>query len=173
MLIIITPDNKTIADHNIVLCADTASQAAITKIRASVVTINQHIASFKQVTKTDDSDEGESTEGNEVVKYYDGSTLKKILTIYFGETGKLVEEYYFDKNTLIFFYSVEYRYGIPLNATKHPEKIKSIPKTEKRYYFSGNVIIKALTKPVAITSVAGMQKQAILTLKEAKKISAL
>ena len=71
---------------------------------------------------------GESSEGGEVKKYYEGDTLRKIVSLYFGEMGKVVNEYYFLGGVLCFAYITRLYYDKPLSG--------KVTKTEKdRYYF--------------------------------------
>ncbi len=56
---------------------------------------------------------GETTEGGFIAAYLDGKALRKITATYYKETGKLIEEYYFDRNDLIFAFVQEYFYSRP------------------------------------------------------------
>ncbi len=93
------------------------------KIRAEYARIN----SLKMRTTKKDAEE-QSTEGGEVTRYYDGNVLRKIVAVYYGESGRATCEYYFLNGQLAFAYYVDYNYDKPLSG-----KVKS--KEENRFYF--------------------------------------
>src|ERR1700754_2437260 len=77
--------------------------AKINFIKAQYADINSHLKSYRKVAKEDTA---ETTEGNEVLLYFNGSEIRKIQATYYGETGKAVDEYYFNEKKLIFYYRV-------------------------------------------------------------------
>ena len=95
----------------------------------------------------------ESTEGGQATAFYDGSNLKLIEEIWFGETGKRKIEYYFDSGQLFFALDIDYDYNRPIywdslsakesNDSEVFDAKKTIVK-EDRYYFSNKKLIRWL-----------------------------
>lgn len=84
---------------------------------------------------------GQSAEGGNMIAYYDNVNLKKIIAIFYGETGQTTTEYYFNtKSQLFFAYSKTNIYDKPIYIKG--SKIKSVE--EKRYYFFNNKLFKWL-----------------------------
>lgn len=83
---------------------------------------------------------GESTEGGELKSYTQNGELKKMVVSYFGEMGKLVEEYYFFKEQLFFAFIQRYSYDKPIYV-EH-SKVEKIE--EERYYFHKDKLIRWL-----------------------------
>src|ERR1700761_1505761 len=75
--------------------------------------IETNLKSYKKTVANIDEEEG--GEGSEVVKYTDNKLTKKIKVSSMGETGNLVEEYFFFEGKLIFYHSVESKYNMPVN----------------------------------------------------------
>lgn len=83
---------------------------------------------------------GETTEGGFIAAYRDGMDLREIRATYYKETGKLIEEYYFNENDLIFALVQEYFYNKPIG--EQGSKIASIK--EDRFYFNKKSMLKWL-----------------------------
>ncbi|HEV7683768.1 MAG TPA: hypothetical protein VGO68_16690 [Pyrinomonadaceae bacterium] len=98
----------------------------IQSIRKQYLAINKRVGSYKKVKK---ELSGFSLEGGEMVAYFDGPTIVKIVATYYGETGKSLEEYYFEKEKLSFVYRKESRYNRPLSG-------KVVHSFENRFYFA-------------------------------------
>ena len=111
-------------------------------IRTQYAEINKNLKSYRKVTKTDTA---ETTEGNEVLLYYNSDEIKKIAATYYGETGKAVEEFYFFNNKLIFFYYVDYHYDAPISVPKNKVKIAST--AEERVYLHDSKIFLVKKRP--------------------------
>ena len=109
----------------------------ISDIREKFGAINYNINSYKKVTK-DLMDE--STEGGVLEGYFKNGELKKIVVSYYGEMGKLIEEYYFWDNDLFFVFTQEYSYNMPINMDG--SKVDKI--YENRYYFHNDKLIRWL-----------------------------
>jgi len=113
----------------------------INDIRAKYKNIKNNLSNYNNVKK---DIWGESTEGGEGIAYYDKNDIKLIVLKWFGESGKRIIEYYFDRNKLIFAFDRNFRYNVPIymdkaNAKKNgfteyfdPEKTIIL---EDRYYF--------------------------------------
>ncbi len=110
-------------------------------IKAQCTLTNSKLKSLKKITKEDTA---ESTEGNEVLLYFDDSEIKKIQATYYGETGKAVDEYYFFNKKLIFYYRIESRYVVPINVNSNA-KIASV--IRQRYYFNENNLFMVKIDP--------------------------
>ena len=79
----------------------------------------------------------ESAEGGEITAYFSGPSLRKLVGIFFGETGKTVEEYYFWDERLIFVLRINSNYDKPLSGV-----IRS--QSEERFYFADDTLIRWL-----------------------------
>ena len=111
-------------------------------IRAEYAKVN----SEKQTLKTIEL-EGQSTEGGELKIYKDvGGNVRKLIAIYYGEMGKIVEEYYIKETQLFFAYIRRYQYNAPVYMDEQTaEEMGAEPfddsKTkvlEYRYYFGAD-----------------------------------
>lgn len=100
-------------------------------IRRQYLTINKRVGRYKKVKK---ELSGFSLEGGEMVAYFDGPAIVKIVANHYGETGKSLEEYYFANEKLIFVYFKESRYSQPLSG-------KVIHSYENRFYFANDRLI--------------------------------
>lgn len=83
---------------------------------------------------------GKSTEGGVVTAFYDNKVFKKVITTFYGEMGKTVTEYYFNKDGLSFVFNVKYLYDKPI----YEKGSKIVSTQENRYYFLNNQLIKWL-----------------------------
>lgn len=92
-----------------------------------------------EVTTADDNDK--SSEGGVIEYYSRNGELKKVVTKYYGESGKSITEYYVKNNNVYFVYDADYHYNVPSYIDKTFDKKKTEIK-EKRYYFDsdGNLI---------------------------------
>lgn len=109
----------------------------ISDIREKFGAINYNINSYRKEKK---DLMGESTEGGKLEGYYKNGELKKIVTSYYGEMGKLIEEYYFWGNDLFFVFIQNYSYNIPMYMDD--SKVDKID--ENRYYFHNDNLIRWL-----------------------------
>jgi hypothetical protein len=129
--------NKKLFSYTI----DTIISNQINFIKQKSIEINTNLNSFKKIDK-DISDE--STEGGDIIKYYDGLEIKKITETFYGEMGKSNEEFYYHNGQLIFYYSVKENYNMPM----YMKGSRVTSKVETRYYFLNNRIIKYLYNPI-------------------------
>ena len=106
-------------------------------IRKKFGDINNNINSYKKIKK---DLKGESSEGGELKGYFNNEELKKIVVSYYGEMGKLIEEYYFWNNNLFFVFTQDYLYNMP--KIMDGSKVEKID--ENRYYFSAGKLIRWL-----------------------------
>lgn len=119
------------------------SDNRIAYIKKQFAQINQQLKNYRSKETTDDES---STESNAVTGWFDGKELKKITVTYYGETGKLNIEYYFDHNQLLFFYSAEQRYDRPYYVNPNAPLKTSIT-NEQRFYFDNDKIVSYVLKP--------------------------
>jgi hypothetical protein len=106
----------------------------IQSIRRQYAAINKRVGRHKKIKK---ELSGFSLEGGEMVAYFDGPTIVKVVATYYGETGKSLEEYYFANEKLIFVYRKESRYNRPLSG-------KVVHSYENRFYFADDRLIEWL-----------------------------
>lgn len=109
----------------------------ILEIRKKYADINNNINSYKKVKR---DLIGESTEGGELEGYLNNGELKKLIATYYGEMGKLIEEYYFWDNRLFFVFTQDYIYNKPMSM----DGSKVEKKDENRYYFHKDKLIRWL-----------------------------
>jgi len=148
--------------------AQTANYAdKINVIKKEFFAINTQLNSFKRIEKTDTI---ETTEGNKILKYFKGNKLKMLRATYYGETGKLVDEYYFDDNRLIFYYSVRSQYVAPINVNSNG-KIRS--KEEARLYLDNSNVLLANLSPKKDISKNELKKLGDHTRSEASRLERL
>ena len=109
----------------------------INTIRKEYSEINSKVAKYHKVEKNVFD---QSAEGGVIIAYYDNKDLKKANTTFYGEMGKVMTEYYFNKDGLIFAYSIEYNYDKPM----YIKGSKIVSMQENRYYLFRNQLIKWL-----------------------------
>jgi hypothetical protein len=107
----------------------------VKEIRNEYHRINSNSSNLKIVSH---DIEGQSTEGGELKKFYEGNILKKAILTFYGEMGMNFTEYYFKDGNLIFSYKVEKWYNKPM--TMEGSKIYSV--VENRYYFYNQKLIQ-------------------------------
>src|SRR5580765_851415 len=125
----------TLAAFSVAGKVPTVPQAdAVEPIRQHYANINQNMARYRRVKK---NLAGFSAEGGELVAYFHGPSVMKMVATFFGESGRAVEEYYFWNGQLIFVLQTENRYDKPLSG-------KVVKKTENRFYFKDDKLIRWL-----------------------------
>ncbi|MEK6333627.1 MAG: hypothetical protein AABM67_01685 [Acidobacteriota bacterium] len=114
--------------------AGSVAQSAdpIASIRQHYAQINRNAALYKKVKK---ELSGFSAEGGELLAYFHGPSVMKIVATFFGESGKASEEYYFWDGQLIFVLRKDFQYNKPLSG-------KVIRTTENRFYFNSGKLIR-------------------------------
>ena len=104
----------------------------IASIRRRYTEINRSVAKYKKVKK---ALSGFSAEGGELVAYFDGPGIVKMVATFYGETGKAAEDYYYHDGKLIFVLRTDYRYSKPMSG-------KVVRTTLNRFYFSNDKLIR-------------------------------
>lgn len=114
--------------------AEVSPQAGdpIQTIRERYATINRSAAGYKSVKK---KLSGFSAGGGDLVAYFDGSKLMKIVATHLGEGGRAVEEYYYWDGRLIFIYRKDSIYDSPVSG-------KVARTEENRFYFDNDRLIR-------------------------------
>src|SRR5438067_7016673 len=77
---------------------------------------------------------GETTEGGIVSAFCDKDVPREIVAVYYRETGKTIEKYYFNKTGLFFAFSQNFIYDKPIDQPG----FKVVDLHEDRYYFNKN-----------------------------------
>jgi len=124
----------------------------IESIREHYAEINRKAPSYRKVKK---ELSGFSAEGGQLLAYFHGPSVMKMVATFYGETGKAMEEYYFWQGKLIFVLQTDQRYDKPLSG-------KVVKKTENRFYFKDDKLIRwidANGKEVASESTEYAEKQ--------------
>lgn len=123
-------------------------QEAIEEIRAHFKYVNDNQSKF-EITKGEVL--GESSDGGVIEKYFDNDEIVKISLEYFGESGKLLRDYYIRKGELLFVFDQNFKYNVPyyidsLTAiTSGDEEWFDPSKTkveESRFYFFKGEMIR-------------------------------
>jgi hypothetical protein len=104
----------------------------ITSIRRQYSAINKRAGRYKKTRK---ALSGFSLEGGQLVAYFDGPALAKIVATHYGEMGGTVEEYYFANGKLIFVFEKVLHYNKPMSG-------KVVHTMENRYYFDNDNLIR-------------------------------
>jgi hypothetical protein len=111
-----------------------STEAIILKIRKEYTRIKTDSAKIR-VVQQDVMDE--STEGGEIVRYFDGEQLIKMVSTFFGERGNNVSEYYFSAGNLFFCYQRLTIYTKPMSGI-------ALKVVENRYYLDNLKLIRWL-----------------------------
>ena len=115
---------------------DTSLDKQLAAIRKIYTAINLETKKMR-VIKADVPDK--SAEGGESTKYFSGNELRKMTVELLGESGRLMDEYYFSKEKLVFYFTSRFRYAHPLGG-----KIISVEK--ERFYFNDGTLIRWLNE---------------------------
>jgi hypothetical protein len=115
-----------------IIPASSHAEDPIQTIREHYATINKNAAGYKSVKK---ELTGFSAEGGELVAYFDGPKIMKIVASHFGEGGKAVEEYYYWDDQLIFVFRKDSSYDKPGSG-------KVVRTEENRFYFNAGRLIR-------------------------------
>lgn len=94
-------------------------------------------SALSRCAKVDRNLEGQSTEGGETTGYFLKTALLKVTAVYYGETGRADEEYYFEGERVIFVLRTVVRYTKPLSGVV-------ATRSEERFYFHNDVLIRWL-----------------------------
>lgn len=109
---------------------------SISSIRRRYAVINKSLARYRVVKK---KLSGFSIEGGELIAYFDGAAIVKIVATHYGETGRSLEEFYYWKEQLIFVFGKQDRYDKPMSG-------KVAESSENRLYFDDGELIRWLNK---------------------------
>lgn len=120
------------------------TDASVRKIRQQYGKINHGLKRYRRVKK---DLSGFSLEGGQLVAYFDGQAIAKIVATYYGEAGQATETFYYWDGKLIFVLRRDSSYDEPLSGRVQATQ-------EGRFYFSNDHLIRWLDekgKPVAPT----------------------
>ncbi len=107
-------------------------QDPIPSIRKQYAAINKRVAKYRKVKK---ELSGFSLEGGELLAYFDGRAVVKIVVRHFGEGGQTLEEYYYANSQLIFVFEKVSHYNQPMSG-------RVVRTSENRYYFKNDDLIR-------------------------------
>lgn len=114
-------------------------------IRRQYSAINKRAGKYRKVRK---ELSGFSLEGGQLVAYFDGPRLVKIIANHYGEGGRSVEEYYFSNDRLIFVYQRDLRYDRPMSG-------RVVSTKENRLYFNDDQLIRWIDEDGRPSSASG------------------
>lgn len=107
---------------------------AISSIRERYAAVNKNLSKYRVVKK---ELAGFSTEGGELVAYFEGASVVKMAATHLGETGRWFEEFYCRDGELIFVFYRRETYDTPMSG--------KVSKTaEERFYFADGRLIRWL-----------------------------
>jgi hypothetical protein len=109
------------------------TDTAIARIRGEVAAVN---AGLSRCTRDSLDVFGLSTEGGEMIVYRCGGAIRKLVTRFYGETGRAQEEWYLSGDRPLFLFRVDERYDRPFGRVVHRE--------EERVYLRGDAMIRWL-----------------------------
>lgn len=115
-----------------IIPASSHAEDPIATIRAQFASINKSAGKYKKVKK---ELTGFSLEGGELVAYFDGAKLMKIVANHYGESGKGLDEFYYWDDQLIFIYRKDSTYDRPGSG-------KVVRTRENRFYFNNGRLIR-------------------------------
>lgn len=106
----------------------------ISSIRERYAAVNKNLAKYRVVRK---ELSGFSAEGGELVAYFHGASVVKVVATHLGETGRSLEEFYYRGGELVFVFYRRETYDAPMSG--------KVSKTaEERFYFAGGRLIRWL-----------------------------
>jgi hypothetical protein len=135
----------------------------IESIREHYAAINRKVPSYRKVKK---ELSGFSAEGGQLLAYFHGPSIMKMVATFYGETGRAIEEYYYWEGKLIFVLQTDHRYDKPLSG-------KIVKTTENRFYFKDDKLLRWIDengKQVGTDSAEFTEKQTEY-LKTSKQLS--
>lgn len=142
--------------------ADSSVEEKIEAIRQRYTEVERELKKCRQVKRNLPD---ESAEGGELTGYFKDDALRKLSALFYGESGKALEEYYFWRGHLFFVLRTESHYTKPLSGV-----VKN--KTEERFYFHEDKLIQWLgpdKKPGAFVPEAQERGRELVT--QARKFS--
>ena len=164
MLVVTITSNRSYSFNKFSLLAPDDTTKIIKQIREQYKTVNSNQAKYRLLEM---DLMGESTEGGFVASFDDRQALRKLIVTYYGETGKVITEYYFNHNDLFFSIVKEYHYNKPIGQPG--SKIASVK--EDRHYFTNKTMIRWLQGNVPQKpNTAAYKDEATNSLTEAKKM---
>ena len=113
--------------------SDLYNNQAYQSINEEVIIINEKDLEKKTTPLT-----VESSEGGEMITFYENDELVKITSSYFGEMGNSVHEFYFNENGLIQAKQKTIEYDMPM----YMDDFKEIGTTEDVFYIKDDSVIK-------------------------------
>lgn len=129
-----------------------ADESLIEEIRKEYKAIRNAMPTY---SKQDIEVSGYSTDGSMATVYRDNNCrIRLIISRLYGESGKVIEEFYYKDGDLFFAFSQSHQYNAPYSVTE--EIARDIPSpafdpektviTENRYYFVNNRMIRWLDR---------------------------
>jgi Trm5-related predicted tRNA methylase len=118
--------------NSMALIPHSQTEPSIPSIRQRYASINKGIRKYRRVKK---ELSGYSLEGGELVAYFNGPRIVKMTAVYFGESGKAAEEYYYWNEKLFLVFRREYTYDQPMSG-------KIVNTQANRFYFSNDRLIR-------------------------------
>lgn len=163
MLLGIITSNRSYTYHKYDLILDDTAKI-IEQIRAQYKNANANQIRYRLLER---DLMGETTEGGFMAAYIDQQDTRKVVTTYYGETGKVITEYYFNDSNLFFSFVKEFRYNKPIDQPG--SKVASVK--EDRHYFYNNKMIRWLQGNVPQkANTVTYKNEAINSLSQAKKV---
>lgn len=123
--------NDTIKKKEETIETEFTDEQKIRKIESEYKQINNNLRKYTKKTR---ELTGFSTEGGELDVFSEGNKIRKLTAILYGETGKRLEEYYYENGKLIYIYCKLSHYDKPFG-----EVIKT---EENKFYMSNDKMLQ-------------------------------
>lgn len=123
--------NDTIKKKEETIETEFTDEQKIRKIESEYKQINDNLRKYTKKTR---ELTGFSTEGGELDVFSEGNKIRKLTAILYGETGKRLEEYYYENGKLIYIYCKLSHYDKPFG-----EVIKT---EENKFYMSNDKMLQ-------------------------------
>jgi len=122
--------------------SDSEEKKVVLDIREKFKEIeNNYSTKYKRVEKELND---YSTEGGVAELYYDNDLLRKVITSFYGETGKVITEYFLWGGQVFFIYEREFIYNMPMYMESYDETKTEV--IENRFYFEKENLIRWIDK---------------------------
>jgi predicted RNase H-like nuclease (RuvC/YqgF family) len=123
--------NDTIKKKEETIETELTDEQKIRRIESEYKQINNNLRKYNKKTR---ELTGFSTEGGELEVFSSGDEIKKLTAMLYGETGKRLEEYYYENGKLIYIYCKLSHYDKPFG-----EVIKT---EENKFYMSNDKLLQ-------------------------------
>lgn len=118
------------------------SDDIVARHRAVYATIERERAGYRHASASTDTLglERQSTDGGDLDAYCERDTVRLFVANYYGETGDVTDQFYFDRDSLVFVLETSRR-GRPNGRDPYPKRTMV---EQERLYFTGDRLVRWL-----------------------------